>query len=94
MDSRILDALIAIRDTYGDGVFYNSSTARNFLHDLAPTLRKERIQIVNFLESGGYFQLKYAEDTYPQVRERLVSQMIDTYAVDDKTAEWVLNVFS
>ncbi|MCL2577300.1 MAG: hypothetical protein FWE27_04535 [Defluviitaleaceae bacterium] len=94
MDTRIIDALKAIRDTYGDGVFYNLTTARNLLNDLAPTLRKERIQVANFLEIGGYFQLKYAEDTYPIVRERLVSQLMDTFAVDEKTAEWVLNVFS
>ncbi|MCL2225118.1 MAG: hypothetical protein FWB96_09165 [Defluviitaleaceae bacterium] len=94
MDAKILDALKAIRDNYGDGVFYNLTTARNLLNDLAPTMRKERIQIVNLLEIGGYFQLKYAEDTYPIVRERLISQLIDTFAVDEKIAEWVLNIFS
>jgi len=94
MDSRIADALKAIRDTYGDGVFYNLTTSRNLLNDLAPTLRKERIQVMNFLETGGYFQLKYSDDTYPIVRTRLISQLIDTYAVEEKIAEWVLNIFS
>ncbi|MCL1884812.1 MAG: hypothetical protein FWF81_13795 [Defluviitaleaceae bacterium] len=94
MDLRIVDALTAMRDLYGDGVFYNLSTSRNLLNDLAPTLRKERIQINNFLEIGGYFQLKYAEKTYPQVRERLSKQLIDTFAVDKSVAEWVLNIFS
>jgi alpha-tubulin suppressor-like RCC1 family protein len=94
MDLKILEALNAIRDRYGDGVFYNLTTARNLLNDLAPTLRKERIQIVNFLEIGGYFQLKYADKTFPVVRKRLVSQLIETFAVDETVAEWVLNVFS
>jgi hypothetical protein len=94
MDLRILDALIAMRDTYGDGIFYNMTTARNLLNDLAPTLRKERIQVANFLEIGGYFQLKYAEKNYPLVRKKLSRQFIETFAVDEKIAEWVLNLFS
>lgn len=94
MDSRIIDALRAMRDTYGDGVFYNLTTSRNLLNDLAPNLRKERIQILNFLETGGYFQLKYAGEAYPIVRTRLVSQLVDTFAVDEKIADWVLNIFS
>ncbi|MCL2386194.1 MAG: hypothetical protein FWC89_01470 [Defluviitaleaceae bacterium] len=94
MDLRIVDALVAMRDTYGDGVFYNLSTARNLLNDLAPMLRKERIQIANFLEMGGYFQLKYAEKDYPMVRKRLVHQFVETYAVDEAVAQWILNIFS
>ncbi|MCL1862531.1 MAG: hypothetical protein FWF78_03075 [Defluviitaleaceae bacterium] len=94
MDMRILDALNAMRDTYGDGVFYNLTTARNLLNDLAPTMRKERIQVVNFLDIGGYFQLKYSDKTYPLVRERLARQLVDTFAVDEGVAEWILNVFS
>ncbi|MCL1843982.1 MAG: hypothetical protein FWF79_09230 [Defluviitaleaceae bacterium] len=94
MDDKIIDALTAIRDTYGDAVFYNLTTAKNILNDLAPTLRKERIQVVNFLEIGGYFQLKYAEKLYPIVRSRLSAQLMETFAVDESVAEWVLNVFS
>ena len=94
MDEKILEALKAMRDTYGDGVFYNLTTARNLLNDLAPNLRKERIQVANFLEAGGYFQLKYAEKAYPVVRKRLVQQLIETFAVDEAVAEWVLNIFS
>jgi alpha-tubulin suppressor-like RCC1 family protein len=94
MDLKILEALKAIRDKYGDGIFYNLTTSRNLLNDLAPSLRKERIQIGNFLEIGGYFQLKYADKTFPLVRRRLASQLIETFAVDEAVAEWVLNVFS
>lgn len=94
MNAQILEALIAMRDTHGDAVFYNLTTARNLLNDLAPTLRKERVQIANFLEIGGYFQLKYAEKSYPLVREKLTSQLIETYAVDQNVADWVLNIFS
>ena len=94
MNAAILEALIAMRDTHGDGVFYNLTTARNLLNDLAPTLRKERVQIGNFLELGGYFQLKYAEKAYPLVRKKLTEQLIETYAVDRAVADWVLNIFS
>ncbi|MCL2217120.1 MAG: hypothetical protein FWB91_08895 [Defluviitaleaceae bacterium] len=94
MDERILETLEAIRANYGDGVFYNLTTVRNLMNDLAPSLRKERIQIANFLEIGGYFQLKYADKTYPVVRTRLTSQLMDTYAVDETAAIWVLNIFS
>lgn len=94
MNIKIADALRAMRDTYGDGVFYNLTTARNLLNDLAPSLRKERIQVANFLEIGGYFQLKYAEKTYPVVRTRLIQQLIETFAVDEAVAEWILNIFS
>jgi len=94
MDLRIIDALIAMRDSYGDAVFYNLTTARNLLNDLAPALRKERIQVANFLEIGGYFQLKYAEKTYPVVRKKLAHQLVETFAVDEAVAEWILNVFS
>jgi len=94
MDIKILEALAAIRERYGDGVFYNLTTVKNLLNDLAPTLRKERIQIANFLEIGGYFQLKYAEKTFPVVRRRLAMQLVETFAVDESVAEWVLNIFS
>ncbi|MCL2356883.1 MAG: hypothetical protein FWC70_06975 [Defluviitaleaceae bacterium] len=94
MNPQIFEALTAVRDTHGDGVFYNLTTARNLLNDLAPTLRKERVQVVNFLEIGGYFQLKYAEKSYPLVRKKLTEQLIETYAVDRAVAEWVLNLFS
>jgi len=94
MDEKILDALKAIRDTYGDGVFYNLTTVKNLMNDLAPSLRKERIQVANFLEIGGYFQLKYADDSYSVVRTRLTGQYMDTYAVDEAVAIWILNIFS
>lgn len=94
MDLRIIDALTAMHNIYGDGVFYNLTTSKNLLNDLAPTLRKERIQVINFLEMGGYFQLKYADKTYPMVRKRLTQQLIEAFAVDESVAEWVLNVFS
>ena len=94
MDRRILETLTAVKDTYGDGVFYNLTTVRNLLADLAPGLRKERIQIANFLEIGGYFQLKYAEDTYPLVRARLAAQLTETFAVDESAAMWILDIFS
>ena len=94
MDERIVDTLFAIRDIYGDGVFYNLVTVKNLMNDLAPKLRKERIQVANFLEIGGYFQLKYAEKNYPLVRKRLAEQFSDTFAVDESVAAWVLNVFS
>ncbi|MDR0271894.1 MAG: hypothetical protein LBI27_01060 [Clostridiales bacterium] len=94
MDTRIVETLTAMRDRYGDGIFYNLTTVKNLLNDLAPTMLKERIQILNFLEIGGYFQLKYAEKTYPLVRKRLAQQMINTFAVDEAVAEWTLNVFS
>jgi len=94
MDAKIIEALCAMRDTYGDGVFYNLTTARNLLNDLVPQLRKERIQVANFLEIGGYFQLKYAEKTYPVVRKQLSRQMQETFAVDESVADWILNIFS
>ena len=83
-----------MRDTHGDGVFYNLTTSRNLLNDLAPTLRKERVQVSHFLEIGGYFQLKYAEKSYPLVRKKLAQQLVETYAVEQKVADWVLNIFS
>jgi alpha-tubulin suppressor-like RCC1 family protein len=46
------------------------------------------------LEIGGYFQLKYAEKTFPVVRRRLAAQLVETFAVDEAVAEWILNVFS
>ncbi|MCL2187505.1 MAG: hypothetical protein FWC16_06810 [Defluviitaleaceae bacterium] len=94
MDNRILDALKAIRDTYGDAVFYNVTTTRNLLADLAPDLRKERIQITHFLDMGGYFPLKYAEKEYDVVRSRLVEQLMATYSTMRPIADWVLDIFS
>jgi len=94
VNEQILETLKAIRDNFGDGVFYNLSTAKNLMNDLAPQLRKERIQVGNFLEIGGYFQLKYADKTYAVVRTRLMEQLMDTYAVDEGVAIWVLNIFS
>ena len=94
VDDGILEVLKAIKDAYGDGVFYNVTTVRNLMNDLAPNLRKERIQVINFLEIGGYFQLKYAEKTYSVVRTRLIGQLLDTFAVDPAAADWVLNLFS
>jgi len=94
MDNRILDTLKVIQESYGDGVFYNITTVKNLMNDLAPNMRKERIQISNFLEIGGYFQLKYAEEQYPVVRTRLTTDFMDTYAVDEKVAVWVINIFS
>jgi alpha-tubulin suppressor-like RCC1 family protein len=93
MDLRIVDALAAMRDTYGDAVFYNLQTSKNLLNDLAPTLRKERIQVANFLEIGGFFQLKYAGEAYLVVREKLSRQLVETFAVDEAVAEWILNIF-
>jgi len=94
VDDRIINTLTAIKDMYGDGVFYNLTTVKNMMNDLAPHLRKERIQIANFLEIGGYFQLKYAEQSYQLVRNRLYKQYRETFAVDASVANWVLNVFS
>ncbi|MCL2603050.1 MAG: hypothetical protein FWD90_01060 [Defluviitaleaceae bacterium] len=94
MDNRILDALAAIRDTYGDAVYYNATTSRNLLADLAPDLQKERIQITHFLEMGGFFPLKYADKDYEVVRSRLIEQFIITFSVHENIAEWVLDIFS
>ena len=94
MDNRIVDALVSIRDMYGDAVFYNSQKTKNLLSDIAPSLKKEIIQIINFLDINGYFQLKHAEKNYQIVNSRLVKNFISTYSVDEKTAIWVTNVFS
>jgi hypothetical protein len=93
MDNKILDILTAIRDTYGDGVFYNHSVVRNLLSDLSPTLNKERIQITNFLETNGYFQLKHAQKAYPLIRQRLITNYSTTYAVDESISAWVVDLF-
>lgn len=89
-----MEALVAIRDTYGDAVFYNITTTRNLLADLAPALKKERVQVAHFLEMGGYFPLKYADKTYDLVRKRLVEQFVSSFAVNEKVANWVLDIFS
>ena len=94
MDDGIYVTLNAILHEYGDAVFYNTNIVKNLLSDLAPALRKERIQIVNFLEAGGFFQLKYAEKSYPIVRAKLERQLVETYAIDKNIAVWVLNIFS
>ena len=94
MDSRIYDSLEAIRDNYGDGIFYNASVTKNLLGDLAPRLSKERVLIVNFLEMGGYFQLKHAGNNYFSVRSRLVEQYIENFAVEKRVADWILDIFS
>ena len=94
MDDGIYVTLNAILNEYGDAVFYNTNVVKNMLGDLAPSLRKERIQVVNFLEIGGYFQLKYAEKSYALVRAKLEKQLMDTYAIDRRIAVWVLNIFS
>lgn len=94
MNEQIIETLTVIRDTYGDGVFYNLTTVKNLMNDLVPKLRKERIQVANFLEMGGFFQLKYADKNYAVVRAQLTTQFIDTFAVDEAVAIWVMNVFS
>jgi len=94
MNEQIIEILNVIRETYGDGVFYNVTTVKNLMNDLAPKLKKERIQAANFLEMGGFFQLKYAEKNYAVVRQKLTKQYVDTFAVDLNTANWVLNIFS
>jgi alpha-tubulin suppressor-like RCC1 family protein len=93
MDNRISEALAAITDTYGDAVFYNVTTTRNLLADLAPHLQKERIQVTHFLEMGGYFPLKYAGKEYEVVRTRLTEQFVTTFSVNKEIAEWVLDIF-
>ncbi|MCL2500349.1 MAG: hypothetical protein FWE90_08440 [Defluviitaleaceae bacterium] len=93
MDNRILDALSAIRDTFGDAVYYNATTSRNLLADLAPDLQKERIQITHFLEMGGFFPLKYADKEYDVVRSRLIEQFVVTFSVHRNIAEWVIDIF-
>jgi hypothetical protein len=94
MDNKILTVLVDIKETYGDGIFYNPSMIKNLLSDLAPGLKKERVQIANFLESNKYFQLKHAGKDYPLTRKRLIEEYIDTFAVDEQTAVWVINLFS
>jgi hypothetical protein len=94
MDNRIIDALFAIRAQYGDGVYYNVTTVKNLLADLAPHLQRERIQIAHFLEMGGYFPLKYAEKTYLVVRTRLIEQFETTFSVSNAVATWVLDIYS
>ena len=94
MNDGIYVTLNTILNEYGDAVFYNSALVKNLLGDLAPSLRKERIQIVNFLDIGGYFQLKYADKSYAMVRAKLEKQLVETYAIDRSIAMWVLNVFS
>ena len=94
MNDSIYVTLNTILGEYGDAVFYNSALVKNLLGDLAPSLRKERIQIVNFLEIGGFFQLKYADKSYAMVRAKLEKQLVETYAIDRSIAMWVLDVFS
>ncbi|MCL2708539.1 MAG: hypothetical protein FWF03_05415 [Defluviitaleaceae bacterium] len=94
MDNRIIDSLITLRDTYGDAVFYNHIRVKYLLNDVAPLMRKETIQVVNFLEMNGYFQLKHAGNAYPIMRVKLVQNFKGTYSVDESTAIWVVNVFS
>ena len=94
MDDGIYVTLSAILNEYGDAVFYNTNIVKNLLSDLAPSLVKERIQVVNFLEIGGFFQLKYAEKSYALVRAKLEKQLVETYAIDRRMAVWVLNLFS
>ena len=93
MDNRIIDALASLRDTYGDAVFYNHGKTRNLLRDLFPNLQKETIQVTNFMEMNGYFQLKHAGRTYPLVRARLIRQFTSTYFVDENVATWAVDVF-
>ena len=94
MNDRIIDVLIDMRDRYGDMIFYNQHKTKNLLHDLAPGLQKERIHICQFLELNGYFQLKYAGHSYPIIRSRLIQAYVNTYAVNEKVALWVLDIFS
>ena len=83
-----------IKDQYGDMVFYNHQKTKNLMNDLAPGLRKERIHVNQFLELNGYFQLKHAAHSYPIVRTRLIQNYINTYAVHESVAVWILDVFS
>lgn len=94
MNSRIIDVLNDIKDQYGDMVFYNHHKTRNLMNDIAPTLHRERLHICQFLEINGYFQLKYAEHSYPIIRKRLINNYSSTYDVNESAAEWVVDVFS
>jgi hypothetical protein len=94
MDNRILDALVAIRDMYGDGIYYNVTRVKNLLADLAPHLQKERIQLAHFLEMGGFFPLKYAGKEYEVIRTRLIEQFEITFSVNINVATWVLDIYS
>ena len=94
MNDGIYATLLSVAEEFGDGVFYNIVLMRNLLNDLAPGFRKERIQVLNFLEIGGDFQLKYADKNYGAVRAKLESQLVETFAVDKGIASWVLDIFS
>jgi len=94
LNNQIIDILMDVKNQYGDMIFYNHQKTKNLMSDLAPGLHKERIHITQFLELNGYFQLKYAEHSYPIVRTRLIRNYVNTYAVNESVAVWVLDVFS
>ena len=94
VNNQVYESLKTIRDSYGDGIFYNTSIVKNLLGDLAPGLNKERLLVINFLEMGGYFQLKHSGNNYFLTRQKLTEQYIEDFKVEKKIADWILDMFS
>lgn len=92
LESSIVDVILTIRQEYGSQVFLNSTLVNNLLCDLAAKFPKERIQIRNLLEMGGFAELSAAGAEYPLVRRKLIKRYMDTYFVERKIAEWAVDV--
>ncbi|MCL2665419.1 MAG: hypothetical protein FWE82_07395 [Defluviitaleaceae bacterium] len=60
MDNEIGEKIKCILNDYGDAVFLNAPRINALLLDVAPGLTRERIQIRNFIETGGWSELKNA----------------------------------
>lgn len=94
MNNRILDILTTMRNDYGADIFLNVTKANNMLKDLAPDLPKERLQVRNILEMGGYAELSKAESAYPLVKNKLIKAYADTYCVDNSVAAWTVELIA
>ena len=90
----MLEIVTRIINEYGDEALSNMQRTNAILLDLAPNQRRERILVRNFIEIDGYTTLKNVAADYPLAEIKLISNLIETFAIERNAAIWTVRLFA
>lgn len=94
MEDAFLTILYEMKESFGLEVFENSRRTNSILLDLAPEMKKERIQIVNIINAGGYRFFRDNHLSYELVYYKLMDVLKDEYGIQQEIAHWAIGTFS
>ncbi len=81
MSEEIINILLKIKEDFGIEAFENSRRINSILMDVAPEYKKERIQIVNIINAGGYREFKNNYSGYDFALNKVINTLVEDYGI-------------